>query len=134
MSRLPLALAVEPRLLPYAVANGFYMDSKARSLLFLIILRDNLFGSTATLFSGKCLKNLFLSLRQTQKRLHKMLENFASLNHRKSMRFASLLGSLYSVCLLREPSPLKFVWKRRVMNLVIVPLSSWTDQATSVLS
>lgn len=36
MSRLPLALAVEPRLLPYAVANGFFMDSKARSLLFLI--------------------------------------------------------------------------------------------------
>ena len=30
MSRLPLALAVEPRLLPYAVANGFCMDSKAR--------------------------------------------------------------------------------------------------------
>ena len=63
-----------------------------------------------------------------------MLENFASLNHRKSMRFASLLGSLYSVCLLREPSPLKFVWKRRVMNLVIVLLNSWIDQATSVLS
>lgn len=36
MSRLPLALAVEPRLLPYAVANGFYMDSKARSLFSLI--------------------------------------------------------------------------------------------------
>ncbi|KAF8733215.1 hypothetical protein AX14_004073 [Amanita brunnescens Koide BX004] len=34
MSRLPLALAVEPRLLPYAVANGFYMDSKYRDFVF----------------------------------------------------------------------------------------------------
>ncbi|KAM6494345.1 hypothetical protein JOM56_010706 [Amanita muscaria] len=34
MSRLPLALAVEPRLLPYAVANGFCMDSKYRDFVF----------------------------------------------------------------------------------------------------
>jgi hypothetical protein len=26
--QFPLVLAIEPRLLPYAVANGFYMDSK----------------------------------------------------------------------------------------------------------
>jgi len=28
MAQFPLVLAVEPRLLPYAVANGFHMDSK----------------------------------------------------------------------------------------------------------
>lgn len=33
MVQFPLALALEPRLLPYAVANGFYMDSKVRTLI-----------------------------------------------------------------------------------------------------
>lgn len=28
MVQLPIALAVEPRLLPYAEANGFHMDTK----------------------------------------------------------------------------------------------------------
>lgn len=28
MAQFPLALAIEPRLLPYAVENGFHMDSK----------------------------------------------------------------------------------------------------------
>ncbi|KAJ6508787.1 hypothetical protein C8R45DRAFT_968704 [Mycena sanguinolenta] len=34
MSQLPLALAIEPRLLPYAVANGFEMDAKYRDFVF----------------------------------------------------------------------------------------------------
>ncbi|KAJ7459859.1 hypothetical protein FB451DRAFT_1271766 [Mycena latifolia] len=34
MVQFPLALAVEPRLLPYAVANGFEMDSKYRDFVF----------------------------------------------------------------------------------------------------
>lgn len=34
MAQFPLALALEPRLLPYAVANGFYMDSKYRNFIF----------------------------------------------------------------------------------------------------
>ncbi|KAF7288556.1 hypothetical protein HMN09_01384700 [Mycena chlorophos] len=34
MTQLPLVLAVEPRLLPCAVANGFYMDSKYRDFVF----------------------------------------------------------------------------------------------------
>jgi hypothetical protein len=29
MAQFPLALAIEPRLLPHAVANGFVMDYKA---------------------------------------------------------------------------------------------------------
>jgi hypothetical protein len=29
MAQFPLALAIEPRLLPLATANGFRMDSKA---------------------------------------------------------------------------------------------------------
>jgi hypothetical protein len=28
MGQFPLALSIEPRLLPLAVANGFHMDSK----------------------------------------------------------------------------------------------------------
>ncbi|KAF7365217.1 hypothetical protein MVEN_00393300 [Mycena venus] len=34
MAQFPLALAIEPRLLPYAVANGFEMDSKYRDFVF----------------------------------------------------------------------------------------------------
>ncbi|KAK7056770.1 hypothetical protein VNI00_002487 [Paramarasmius palmivorus] len=34
MAHFPLALAIEPRLLPYAVANGFYMDRKYRDFVF----------------------------------------------------------------------------------------------------
>lgn len=30
MAQFPLALSIEPRLLPLAVANGFHMDSKVR--------------------------------------------------------------------------------------------------------
>lgn len=34
MAQLPIALAIEPRLLPYAEANGFRMDPKvAENLL-----------------------------------------------------------------------------------------------------
>ncbi|KZT25395.1 hypothetical protein NEOLEDRAFT_1156310 [Neolentinus lepideus HHB14362 ss-1] len=34
MVSFPLALAIEPRLLPYAKANGFHMDSKYRDFVF----------------------------------------------------------------------------------------------------
>lgn len=34
MAQFPLALAIEPRLLPYAVANGFRMNSKYRDFVF----------------------------------------------------------------------------------------------------
>lgn len=34
MAQFPLALAIEPRLLPYAVANGFHMDYKYRDFVF----------------------------------------------------------------------------------------------------
>ncbi|PPQ69611.1 hypothetical protein CVT24_001367 [Panaeolus cyanescens] len=34
MPQFPLALAIEPRLLPYAVANGFSMDYKYRDFIF----------------------------------------------------------------------------------------------------
>lgn len=32
MAQFPLILATEPRLLPYAVANGFTMDSRVSSI------------------------------------------------------------------------------------------------------
>ncbi|KAJ6477448.1 hypothetical protein C8R47DRAFT_1140603 [Mycena vitilis] len=34
MAQFPLALAIEPRLLPYAVENGFHMDAKYRDFVF----------------------------------------------------------------------------------------------------
>ncbi|KAH7885344.1 hypothetical protein F5I97DRAFT_1884682 [Phlebopus sp. FC_14] len=34
MAQLPIALAIEPRLLPYAEANGFRMDTKYRDFVF----------------------------------------------------------------------------------------------------
>ncbi|KAG6837627.1 hypothetical protein H0H93_006148 [Arthromyces matolae] len=34
MAQFPLALAIEPQLLPYAVKNGFYMDRKYRDFVF----------------------------------------------------------------------------------------------------
>lgn len=34
MSQFPLALSIEPRLLPLAVANGFHMDSKVHLYFF----------------------------------------------------------------------------------------------------
>jgi hypothetical protein len=34
MAQFPLALAIEPRLLPLAEANGFHMDSKYRDFVF----------------------------------------------------------------------------------------------------
>lgn len=36
MVQFPLALAVEPRLLPFAVANGFQMDAKVRGPVSVI--------------------------------------------------------------------------------------------------
>lgn len=36
MAQFPLVLAIEPRLLPYARANGFRMDSKVRKRFFEI--------------------------------------------------------------------------------------------------
>ena len=35
MAQFPLALAIEPRLLPHAVANGFAMDYKASNVFAL---------------------------------------------------------------------------------------------------
>ncbi|KIK52027.1 hypothetical protein GYMLUDRAFT_50095 [Collybiopsis luxurians FD-317 M1] len=34
LAQFPLVLAIEPRLLPFAVANGFYMDEKYRDFVF----------------------------------------------------------------------------------------------------
>ncbi|THU87049.1 hypothetical protein K435DRAFT_826523 [Dendrothele bispora CBS 962.96] len=41
MAQFPLALAIEPRLLPYAVANGFHMDSKYRDFVFRKMFEHN---------------------------------------------------------------------------------------------
>ena len=37
MAQLPIALAIEPRLLPHAEANGFRMDPKVHDHLFQFI-------------------------------------------------------------------------------------------------
>lgn len=40
MSQFPLALAIEPRLLPFAIANGFSMDYKVNEYQTLCALTD----------------------------------------------------------------------------------------------
>lgn len=37
MAQFPLALSIEPRLLPLAIANGFRMDSRVRMVHFLVV-------------------------------------------------------------------------------------------------
>ncbi|KAF8645256.1 hypothetical protein AX16_008081 [Volvariella volvacea WC 439] len=41
MAQFPLVLAIEPRLLPYAVANGFRMDIKYRDFVFRKMFESN---------------------------------------------------------------------------------------------
>jgi hypothetical protein len=58
MAQFPLALAIEPRLLPHAAANGFAMDYKA-SDIFALTNFTHLFNfSIGTSYSVKCLKGL----------------------------------------------------------------------------
>ena len=63
MAQFPIALAIEPRLLSYAVENGFCMDSKVGFTPFLeeliLYLRFHFHCSTVTLCSAKCLKSLY---------------------------------------------------------------------------
>lgn len=40
MAQFPLALAIEPRLLPHAAANGFAMDYKASDVFALTKLHS----------------------------------------------------------------------------------------------
>jgi hypothetical protein len=37
MAQFPLALSIEPRLLPLAIANGFRMDGRVRIYHFLVV-------------------------------------------------------------------------------------------------
>ncbi|KAJ7600707.1 hypothetical protein C8J56DRAFT_911057 [Mycena floridula] len=48
MVQFPLVLAIEPRLLPYAVANGFHMDTKYRDFIFRKIFEKPPTGSERT--------------------------------------------------------------------------------------
>ncbi|KAF9077828.1 hypothetical protein BDP27DRAFT_1379534 [Rhodocollybia butyracea] len=48
MAQFPLALAVEPRLLPYAVDNGFCMDEKYRDFVFRKMFESTLTASDRT--------------------------------------------------------------------------------------
>lgn len=56
MVQLPIALAIEPRLLPYAEANGFHMDTKVTLHVNPSAANTEEFGSTATSSSVRCLK------------------------------------------------------------------------------
>lgn len=61
MATFPLVLAVEPRLLPYARANGFYMDRKVRSSISRLYADADrqLISSTGISSSARCLRNLW---------------------------------------------------------------------------
>ena len=59
MSQFPLIIAIEPRLLPYACANGFTMDRKVgsgRSIPIYVILMfpSALVPSIEISYSGRC--------------------------------------------------------------------------------
>lgn len=56
MVQLPIALAIEPRLLPYAEANGFHMDTKVILPFNTSTTNTKEFDSTATSSSVRCLR------------------------------------------------------------------------------
>jgi hypothetical protein len=41
MAQFPLALSIEPRLLPLAIANGFRMDSRVRIYYLFLVVRSD---------------------------------------------------------------------------------------------
>ena len=67
MSQFPLALAIEPKLLPCAISNGFSMDYKVVS--HLLFSHTNTFTYVSILFSiaisffGKCLRSQLSQVR-----------------------------------------------------------------------
>lgn len=75
MAQFPLALAIEPRLLPYAVANGFQMDSKVFLELFPYVITWLNVDSIAILFFEKCSKGLQLRPSPVLMILHITSEN-----------------------------------------------------------
>jgi len=56
MVQLPIALAIEPRLLPYAEANGFHMDTKVNLHPNVSATSIEEFDSTVTSSSVRCLR------------------------------------------------------------------------------
>lgn len=62
MVQLPIALAIEPRLLPYAEANGFHMDTKVILPSDTSATDTEEFDSTATSFSVRCLRRWRLTM------------------------------------------------------------------------
>lgn len=75
MVQLPIALAVEPRLLPYAEANGFRMDTKVIVVTLTTQMMLSAKISIATSFSAKCLKNRLLTLQIGRMTLFVMFGN-----------------------------------------------------------
>lgn len=63
MVQLPIALAVEPRLLPYAEANGFRMDTKVIMVTLTMRVMLSVKISIATSFSVRCLKSSLSTLQ-----------------------------------------------------------------------
>lgn len=58
MTQFPLALAIEPRLLPLAVVNGFTMDSKVfRPQSIIVDFTLTYHDSIGTSSSARCLKS-----------------------------------------------------------------------------
>jgi hypothetical protein len=76
MVQFPLALAVEPRLLPYAVANGFQMDTKVKSQLCATFNVYVSFDSTVILSSERCLSGRPFPTRPAPTRLSTMFGSY----------------------------------------------------------
>jgi hypothetical protein len=84
MAQFPLILAIEPRLLPAAVANGFRMDYKVGikfSVLGLPRSRPNPAGSTGTLYFGRCSNGIPVTFRRAMSQ--RTYENYANWTQRE---------------------------------------------------
>src|SRR5580658_7496513 len=80
MAQFPLALAIEPRLLPLATANGFHMDSKVglELLTFIIAITRTLLNSIATSCFAKCLRKRIWQVRVELKKSLKMCGSYVN--------------------------------------------------------
>ncbi len=81
MANFPLALAIEPRLLPYARENGFHMDHKVTAQTFCRAYKTMLTSgiSIATSFSARCSRNQLSRLRVVRMKLCVMYKSYAGL-------------------------------------------------------
>lgn len=90
MAQFPLALSIEPRLLPPAVANGFHMDDKVRiySCFQTLGRLSEHASSIETSSSAKCSRRMLMA-RIGWKTSYTMSDSFVFWIHRAKGSFFS---------------------------------------------